>query len=332
MSYTITLTDGKTFDCAEDESILDAAARAHIPLAYSCKTGRCSTCKTSVVSGTSRARVHEQGISEALVAAGWILSCVRVPSSDMTLEVDDLGGVVLPEARTLPCKIHALERLSVDVMKVVLRLPPTAKLQFFAGQYIDVIGPGGVRRSYSLASSPTNDDLLELHVREVPGGAMSAYWFERAKPGDLMRLVGPLGTFFLRPCVGKHVVFLATGTGIAPVRAILQSMQTLAPEALPESISVYWGGRLPGDLYIDPMPAGLAVKFIPVLSRAPQAWDGASGYVQNALIADAPELKNSVVYACGSNEMIESARSLLIAHGLGERDFYSDAFVCSAAL
>ena len=236
----------------------------------------------------------------------------------------------MPPTKTLPCRISSIDQLANDVVRVVLRLPPTADFSSIPGQYIDVIGPGGVRRSYSMANANTADKTLELHIRAVDGGVMSDYWFKQAKVNDLLRFNGPLGTFFLRSLKQIHLVFLATGTGIAPVKAMLESLTHIAPEQAPQSVTVFWGGRTPKDFYFDPQAIPAGHRFVPVLSRAAEGWTGLSGYVQNALLATKPDLARTVVYACGSNAMIRSAKSSLLAAGLPDIRFFADAFVPSA--
>jgi CDP-4-dehydro-6-deoxyglucose reductase len=327
----ITTTRGRSFSSAAGQSILDAAAGSGIALPYSCRTGRCSTCKCKVRSGASTALHDELGLTAEEKAEGWILSCVRSAEDDLTLDVEDLGNVKLPEAKTLPCRIHTLEPLAPDVMHVKLRLPPTADFTALPGQYIDVIGPGGIRRSYSLAAADLSGKILELHIRAVDNGAMSAYWFGQAKVNDLLRLRGPLGTFFLRPPAGQDLVFLATGTGIAPVKAMLEELATLPATAQPRSVSVYWGGRTAADLYLDSAALAGARAYVPVLSRADEDWSGARGHVQQVLLAGGARLAGAIVYACGSPAMIRDAKIQLVQAGLEESNFFSDAFVSSSA-
>jgi len=326
----VKLSNRREFSAALGDSLVDAALSAGITLPHSCKTGRCSTCKCKVLQGATTALQTETGLTESEKAEGWILSCVRSAQTDVTLEVEDLGNVVLPPSKTLPSRISSIDRVATDVIRVMLRLPPTSDFRSIPGQYIDVIGPGGVRRSYSLANANTADKTLELHIRAVDGGVMSDYWFKQAKANDLLRLNGPLGTFFLRSLDQLHVVFLATGTGIAPVKAMLESLTHIAPEHAPRSITVFWGGRTAEDLYFTPQAIQAGHRFVPVLSRAAVGWDGVSGYVQNALLATQPDLANTAVYACGSDTMIRSAKASLLAAGLPEARFFADAFVPSA--
>jgi len=325
----IYLKNGRDFTANPGITLLDAASSAGISLPYSCRTGRCRTCKARVHSGQTRSVADETGLSPKEAEEGWILTCVRTAQTDVELEAEDLGTVSLPQPRTLPCRIAGLEKLAPDVMRVKLRLPPTAAFTFIPGQYIDVIGVNGIRRSYSLASADGPEKLLELHVRAVNGGAMSDYWFKYAKLNDLLRLNGPLGTFFLRECAGKDIFFLATGTGIAPIKAMLESLMSLPDEMQPQSVTVLWGGRNPQDFYIDISAIPGKHRYIPVISRPSEGWAGAKGYVQDVLLSMAPNLGKAAIYACGSDDMIQCARQELANAGLSLASFYSDAFVIS---
>lgn len=325
----ITLSTGKIIPAIDNVSILDSAAAAGVVLPYSCKTGRCSSCKCKVKQGTTTLLHPETGLTEQEKSEGWILSCVRAAETDLVIEVEDLGGAVIPKAKTWPCRISEITRLAPDVVKVMLRMPPAADFQFLPGQYLDVIGPGGVRRSYSIANADFKDKQLELHIRAVAGGEMSQYWFSQAKQNDLLRLNGPLGTFFLREIAGKIVYFLATGTGIAPIKSMLDSILSMPKESQPKKLVMLWGGRYGHDLYLELKVLPDFCTYIPVVSRPDDTWSGAKGHVQDVLLASGPDLSNAMVYACGSNAMINGAKDALIKAGLSTEKFYSDAFVCS---
>lgn len=326
----ITLSNGATFTSESGESLLEAAARSGVAFPYSCRKGRCSSCKCRAISGNSISRAEETPLSEQERAAGWILGCVRTAIGDMTIEVDDLGGREIPDVKTLPCRVQSLEKLAYGVIKVILRLPPTRSFAFLPGQYIDVVGQGGARRSYSLANTFAADGLLELHIAAVPGGVMSDYWFGDARVNDLLRINGPLGTFFLRDIAGMHLIFLATGTGIAPIKSMLGAINSTANESKPLSVTVYWGARTWPELYWDVNGAPGSHRYVPVLSRANGDWSGARGYVQNVAMAENPDLSEAIVYACGSDAMIHGAKAMLLEAGLPEHRFFSDAFVSSA--
>jgi CDP-4-dehydro-6-deoxyglucose reductase len=326
----IRLSDGNEFEAALGVSLLEAALANGIALPHSCRTGRCSACKCKVSDGETQALQPETGLSDVEKSEGWILSCVRAALSDVTLEVDCLDGINLPPVKTWPCRISSINHLTSNVIGVSLRLPPSAEFNFIPGQFVDVIGPGGIRRSYSLANADFAGKSLELHIRCVHDGIMSDYWFFKAQVNDLLRIHGPIGTFFLRQIEKVNLVFLATGTGIAPVKAMIEALVGVSPKRAPRSVAVYWGGRTSEDIYFDIGSIPVAQRFQPVLSRPDASWLGATGYVQDAFLNDNPDLNNTVVYACGSDAMIRGAKDALTKAGLPSSCFYADAFVCSA--
>ncbi len=325
----IKLANERVFEATSGTLLLDAALASGVTLPYSCRTGRCGTCKTKVHSGHTHPTLAESALSATELTEGWILTCARVAESDVVLEAEDISGVELTPPRTFPARILSIESLAPTVLQVVLRLPPTAKFKFIAGQYIDVIGPAGVRRSYSIAGATSDNNLLELHIAAVEGGVMSQYWFNDAKPNDLLRLNGPLGTFFMRNTSGVDLIFLATGTGIAPIKSMLESLTNKANDQRPNSVTVLWGGREATDHYLDIKQIYTECDYIPVHSRPVADWTGAKGYVQDTLLKRTLYFSNCTVYACGSEAMIKSAKKQVLAAGLPPQRFYSDAFVSS---
>lgn len=325
----VTLQNGKKFNSEYGISLLESAKAAGITLEHSCRTGRCGVCKTTVVCGETKAFREETSLTAGERDAGMILTCCRHADGDVEIDAEDLGALGEIVIKTVPCRIDSLARLADNVVEVVLRVPPTGKLNYLPGQYLDVIGEGGLRRSYSIANSQREDGKLELQIRRVEQGIMSKYWFGSAKQNDLLRLEGPLGTFYLRDKEASIIVFLATGTGIAPVKAMLEQLLDNPVLAAGKKVYVYWGGRTPSDIYWTPQLEGLNAEFIPVLSRANADWPGRTGYVQKALLDDGIELADAVIYACGSEDMIHSARDALTAAGLPAKHFYFDAFVNS---
>jgi CDP-4-dehydro-6-deoxyglucose reductase, E3 len=326
---TIKTISGKKFEQIEGKSILDSAADAGINFQYSCKTGRCSSCKCKLISGTTKSLSDEMGLTEFEKQEGYILSCVRYAEDNIQIEINDLGDINLPKSKTVPCKINRLKMLSDDVMQVFLRIPPTIDFSFIPGQYINLISPNGFRRSYSIANNFQNS-LIELHIKRVANGEFSNYLFDNAKVEDLLRLSGPHGTFFLRESK-KGIILLATGTGIAPIKSILDNLDELKKsKKLP--IFLIWGGRTSNDLYLDFLKVykNLNIQYIPVLSRPDNDWFGMKGYVQNILIEQNLDLSEYNVYACGLDKMISNAQELLEANGLNQHSFFSDAFVSSS--
>jgi len=326
---SVKLHSGQTFISESGASLLDSAKAAGITLEYSCRTGRCGVCKTMVLSGDTEALKGEASLTAEEMAAGMILTCCRRAITDVEIDAEDIGALGDIEVKTLPCRIDTITYLADNVVEVILRVPPASKLHYLPGQYLDVIGAGGLRRSYSIANAQRTDGKLELQIRQVEHGSMSRYWFGDAKPNDLLRLEGPLGTFCLRDKSASTLIFLATGTGIAPVKAMLEQLQGNPELAAGKKIFIYWGGRSLTDIYWAPHLEGLNAVFIPVLSRPDAQWQGRTGYVQTALLDDGIELDHAVVYACGSESMIHSAREALNSAGLPVKHFYSDAFVSS---
>ena len=326
----VTLVTGTSYDVGVGISILEAAEAAGLHLPHSCRSGRCSTCKCKIVGATEELSA-ETGLNETEKSEGWVLACVRSPLEDVAVDLAEIDGACFAKPRMIPAKIDALELLSDDVMRVRLRLPPGTGFDFVAGQYVDVVGRGGLRRSYSLARRAAGSQL-ELHIRRVEGGEMSAYWFDEAKVNDLLRIHGPLGTFCLRHGPETTVVFLATGTGIAPVMAMLEELASLPEAERPDKVAVYWGGRSPLDLYCDPATHFDGAEVVTTLSRADGDWGGMRGYVQDhalALITRLGDPSNVQVYACGSDAMIRTSRAVMEVAGVPRHAFFSDAFVAS---
>ena len=329
----VTLANGKAFAAEPGMTILDAALAQGVVLEHGCRTGRCGSCKTRVAHGTTAPLRAPQSLTDAEAADGWVLTCTSQALTDVQLDTEDLGPLARYPSRVTPSRIDVLERLADDVVRVVLRLPPASPLRFLAGQHIDVTSPAGDRRSYSIASPATTPGRVELHVRRVDGGRFSDYWFGAAQANELLRFDGPRGSFFLRPAAGLDVVFLATGTGIAPILSMLAQL-ALEPDAQPRSVTLYWGGRQVQDHYLDPAATLPGLRYVPVVSRGGDAWPGARGHVQDVLLADvalgrAPALAGAEVYACGSERMIDDARRVLADAGLPPRRFHFDAFVGS---
>lgn len=329
MTFNITLVNDRTIASPAGRSILDAARDQGVFLEHSCRTGRCGVCKAPLLAGeTALLRPEDESLTPDDIAQGLILTCCRTATTDIRLGIEPLDRLVGLEARTMPARVVSIERLAPEIVRVVLRTPPASPMRFLAGQYLDVMA-GGVRRSYSIANAPRADGLLELLIKRYPGGQLSSYWFERAQPGDLLRLEGPFGTFFLRDEAPRDMVFLATGTGIAPVKAILEELAADPDRAGKHRLRVFWGNREAENFCWNPVALGLDIGFHHLLSGRNDGWAGARGYVHEAVVADGFDPASAVVYACGSSAMITSARELLVSLGLPAQRFFSDAFVSS---
>ncbi len=328
LMYQISIKDNKTFRCTENETLVEAARKSGIILEHSCLSGRCSSCKVKVDSGLSEPTSEEFSLNNEEREGGFILSCIRTPKSDMQIHAEDLSEYGISIPRTLPVKINKIEKLTEDVIKIELRFPPTQKLHFLAGQYVNVI-KGNIKRSYSIGSTSNENNSIELFIKKYPGGLLSNYWFNQVKVNDLLRIEGPRGTFFIRNnSTIKNIIFLATGTGIAPVKSILETLSKRIEDLTDKNIYLFWGVKYFNDLFWTPEKLGLNINYFPVLSREKiPALE--NGYVQNVLLTKNMELSESIIYACGSNDMILEAKNKLIENGLPDHNFYSDAFVTS---
>jgi len=326
--FNIILKNNKSFSCDSHTTIFDAAKKAGIFLDHSCLHARCSSCIVKVISGCTENREEELVLTEKEKKENFVLSCNAKPLSNLKLDIEDLGDVKFFDKKILPAKISTIEKMNSDVLKIIFRLPPTAKFEFNAGQYVNLI-KGTINRSYSVASNPSENNQLEFFIKKYKNGLMSKYWFEEAKVNDLLRIEGPLGSFFLRESKCEHIVFLATGTGIAPIKSILESVMKQPSNISKKEFWVFVGARFKEDFLWSPDLRNdkIKINYIPVLSRQTEDWNGEKGYVQDAVLKQNIDLENTQVYACGSNEMIQSAKKLLFKNSLNENSFFSDAFV-----
>lgn len=333
MSFQVTLQpSGFGFLASADETVLQAALTAGYLLPYSCRDGACGVCKSKIVSGeVDLGRAGESALTPTEREAGMALLCCAMPRSDLVIEARQVTRAGEIQVKKLPCRVQKITRAAADVIILEIRLPASEKFQFIAGQYIDFLLADGKRRSFSIANAPSAADVIELHIRHVPGGFFTTHVFEKLKEKDILRFEGPLGSFRLNENSTQPVILLAGGTGFAPIKSIIE--QAIATGNT-RPMTLYWGSRDRAGLYQfelarsweDTLPG---FRFVPVLSDSPttDAWDGRTGLAHLALIEDLPDLSGHEVYACGSPAMIESARADLTHRcGLPSEAFYADAF------
>ncbi len=343
MSYQVTLkTSGKQFTVNQDETVLEAALRQNINLPYGCKNGACGSCKGKVLEGQVTHGQHsESAMSRADETGGATLFCCAHPQSDLLIEAREVQGAGDIAIRKVPCRVNAISRHGSDVAILKLQLPASERFQFLAGQYLEFLLKDGQRRAYSIANAPEQEGPLELHIRHLPGGLFTDFVFAAKDPAlkekDILRFEGPLGSFFLREDSKKPIIFVAAGTGFAPIKSIIEQMQA---KKIQRPISLYWGGRRPSDLYMNSLCETWAqdlpdFKYIPVISNAlpEDTWDGRSGFVHQAVMTDHPNLKDFQVYACGAPVMVNAARQDFSSQcHLPEEEFFADSFTSAADL
>jgi CDP-4-dehydro-6-deoxyglucose reductase len=319
--HTVTLhPSGIVFEGDSDKTILDSALEAGIALEHSCKTGTCGVCEAKIISSEDN-EFDERGL----------LTCQTMPSCDLTLHAKYFPELARIKCLTTPAKVNSILYMSEDIIALELRLPLKVKFDFLPGQYID-LKYQGITRSYSIASIPNGKNTIELHFKRVLGGKMSENIFLPIKKDQLLQVEGPKGTFFFHNKKTGPIVFIATGTGFAPVKAMVS--QLIQDQQLDRPIYIYWGNRSSDLFYDEQVLLNWSERFDSIkaklcLSKAEDKWVGRIGYVQNCVIEDELSLCDAEVYACGSLEMIDSAKNLLIGVGLDRDSFYSDAFVAS---
>ena len=337
MAFEITIKPSDhSYACGDDETVLAGAMRADLMLPYGCRNGACGTCKGRILEGTVDYGVHQ---ATTLTAdekqAGLALFCCAVPRTDLVIEVREVRRAGDIQLKRLPCRIESIEKAAADVAIVRFKLPANERLQYLPGQYIDFLLKDGKRRSFSLATPPHDDKLLELHVRHVPGGFFTDLLFTQYKGREILRLEGPLGSFYLREDSDKPIILVAGGTGFAPIKAIIEHALFHHME---REMVLYWGARSLADLYLPDLPGQWQVAhrnftYIPVLSepRPEDAWPGRMGFVHEAVLADFPDLSGYQVYACGGPAMIDAARRDFVARAaLPPNEFYADSFTYAA--
>lgn len=338
MTFQITVNpSGHQFYCGEDETILATGLLAGLGLPHGCKNGACGACKGRIISGqVVHGKHQEKTLTPDEEQQGFSLFCCAKPLSDVTIEVREVEAGEFA-SKKLPTRIAKIEKLSHDVMHVCLQLPATEKFAFRAGQYIEFLLRDGKRRSYSMANAPHTSDQISLHIRHMPGGLFTDQLFGTLKERDILRIEGPQGTFFLREESEKAIIFVASGTGFAPIKAVIEHATELGSS---RPMTLYWGARRPGDLYMHQLCVEWAksmphFNYIPVVSDAlpEDNWTGRTGFVHRAVLEDFSDLSHVQVYACGAPIVVASAKQDFVALAkLPADDFFSDAFISEADL
>ena len=340
MSFTVTVQpSGRSFSVERDEPILYAAIRQGIGLPYGCKDGACGSCKCRLLEGRVIHGVHQaKALSADEEAAGFTLTCCAAAQTDVIIEARTVPGAGEFPVRKMPVRVMAMARPAPDVAVLTMQLPANDPLRYHAGQYVEFILRDNARRSYSMANAPhtqADKPFIELHIRHMPGGKFTDHVFGAMKEKEILRVEGPFGSFFLREDSDKPIVLLASGTGFAPIKALIEHMQF---KGITRPTALYWGGRRPGDLYLHDWVLARAAEmphltYVPVVSDATpeDAWTGRTGFVHQAVMDDFADLSGHQVYACGAPIVVDSARDAYSAQrGLPAEEFYADSFTSEA--
>ena len=335
MPHKITIQSSQhAFTAENEETILEAALREGYDLPYGCRNGACGSCKGRIVEGSvDHGKFDRKALSDAEIASGMTLFCCAKPLTDLVVDCREVKAAKDIQVKTLPCRVQKMIPTAKDTMILKLKLPSNERLQFLAGQYIDILLKEGKRRSFSLANAPHDDEFLELHIRNVAGGNFSQHVFTEMKEKDILRFEGPLGTFTLDEASEKPIILLASGTGFAPIKSIVEHA---FHAGIKREMTLYWGAYARADLYMPELPEKWAsehdnFRFIPVLSDPLPGdnWTGRTGYVHQAVMQDHQDLSGFQVYACGSPLMVQAASTDFVGRGLPRDAFFSDAFTFS---
>jgi CDP-4-dehydro-6-deoxyglucose reductase, E3 len=332
MPYQVKLHPGnRTFKVRNHETLLAAALRQGVHLPDGCRNGSCGVCRVHLASGTVRyPHGPPLGLTVCERDAGDVLLCRAVPETDLVLDAQEITAAADLPIKTLPCRVARMQTLTHNVMSLHLRLPSVEKLKFLPGQYIDVLLPGGQRRSFSLANPPHEDEYLEIHVGLVPGGRFSQHVFGHMQVNALLEIQGPLGSYFLQTDSVRPILMIAGGTGFAPCKSMLRH---LFENNIERPITLYWGASRRADLYenaqVEMWARQMAeFRYVPVLSE-PQPddqWTGRRGRVHEAVLADYGEFSRHDIYLAGPPTMVRSARQSYLLKGAEPAHIFSDAF------
>ena len=330
---------GRSFTVEGDETLLSAGIRQGLNMPYGCKDGACGSCKCKKISGEVQLGTYQtKALSDEERAQGLVLTCCATALSDVVLESKQVTSADAFPMKKMPVRIASMEKVSSDVMRIFLQLPATEVMQYHAGQYVEFLLRDGSRRAYSMANAPhtlaADAPKVELHIRHMPGGKFTDHVFGSMKEKDIQRVEGPQGSFYLREESDKPIVLLASGTGFAPIKALIEHMQH---KGITRPTRLYWGGRRPADLYMHDwvlaqLPLMPHLQYIPVVSDAlpEDAWIGRTGFVHAAVLQDTPSWAAYQVYACGAPIVVDSAKRDYVASGLLEDDFFADSFTSEA--
>lgn len=322
-------SSGRVFSARAGETILAAALRQGIVLPYSCKNGTCASCKCRLIEGQV---MYPFNPPEALdldeMAAGASLACQAVPGGDLLIEAHEIAQVADIPVRLLPARVESLKKFTPEIMRLRLKLPRAARLQFLAGQYVDILLPDGKRRAFSIASAPSEADYIELHIKHVDGGGFTGHVFDGMQLKEILRLEGPLGTFFVRRDSERPIIMMGGGTGFAPLKSMIEE---LIEAGDPRPIELFWGVKQESDLYARKLIGQWAERienftFVPVLAEPDADWTGNTGFVHEAVLEAHSDLSPFDVYMSGPPAMVHTARNAFLAAGVGEEQLFYDSF------
>ena len=337
MSYSLTIEPlGRTIEVNDGQTILDAALREGIYLPHACCHGLCATCKVQITDGEVD---HGQASNFALMdyerEEQKCLACCATLQSDVVIEADIDED---PDALNLPIDdfdgvVERIENLTPTIKGVWIRLDKP--MQFQAGQYVNLTVGALAARAFSLANSPSTGDLIELNIKQVPGGQITGYVHNDLKVGEHVKVVGPYGRFFTRKSAQLPLIFMAGGSGLSSPKSMIAE---LLEDDCTLPITLVYGARTRDELYDHDLFVQWTQKYpnftyVPALSAVEEgdAWNGFRGFVHDAAKTQFDnDFRGHKAYLCGPPLMIESCISTLMQGRLFERDIYTEKFISAA--
>jgi len=332
MSYKISTTPANhQFTVEKDETILSAGLKENLGLPYGCRNGLCGSCMATIISGEVS---YPEGTPKLLIdkAGDACLLCKAIACSDLELNVRENKTEEIIESKVMPCRVVDIEHLAHDVIRMHLKLPDNQELKFKAGQYLEFILADKSRRAFSIANTPNDEKLIELHIRHVDGGKFTDWAFSQMEEKAILRIEFPLGTFSLNEESDRPLIFIGGGTGFAPLKGQIEELLSSNDN---RPVHLYWGVRSECDLYLPALPESWAkdfdnVHFTAVLSEPNDDWQGRTGWVHNAVIEDINNLANFDIYMAGPPPMIIAARDALSEKKFPSEQLYYDSFEYAA--
>ncbi len=314
------------------QTILEAALARGVAYPHGCRSGNCGACKSRLHGGeVEMSPYSEFALTEAERAEGLILACRAVPWSDCEVAWLEAEETAVHPVRRLVCRVRAVDAMTHDIRRIRLEILSGGPFTFSPGQYARLAFAELAPRDYSMANRP-DEDVLEFHVRRVPGGAASAYVADRLAPGEEVRVEGPFGSSHLREGHRGPILAIAGGSGLAPIKSIVETALDGGPA---RPIHLYFGVRAERDLYLEDHFRALSARhpnldFRPVLSEPGGPTDRRTGLVHEAVARDLADLDGFKAYIAGPPPMVEAATAMLTARGLPRADIHADAFTTAA--
>jgi NAD(P)H-flavin reductase/ferredoxin len=334
MNYKIRIqgADGPSFEARQGQSLLDAAAEHGIELPYSCRKGVCGNCRGRVLEGQLIPGTEGGGHETGIQAPDEHLFCRAQAASDLLIAPREWRPVEIGARKIHTVRVFRNELVASDVSKLTLRLANGVRAKFAAGQYLQVVLPDGQRRAFSMANAPHDNDHVQLHIRHMSNGGFTATVVPELKKGDTLQVELPHGDFCLRAASARPLLFIAGGTGFAPIKSMIDS---LLKTRSARPITLFWGARNPLGIYATEVIAKWQklrpdLRFEPVISDPIEAsaWPGCRGLVHETILESFASVKDYDVYACGAPIMVQATRhSLQTLRGLPAEQFFSDSFV-----